>query len=98
MLQNAHFRDLELAIRELIDNAKLLGARDEDIRNALEFLPVDEFGVAWELIVDQIYEYQIPIDRDFYDLAETIAKKMKFPEERYSFLRELIMKEPMNRG
>lgn len=81
---------LEYLILKLIEKSRLLDARPEDIKIAREYLREGEYGLAWDQLVSQIYEYQINIDQYYYDLVEEIAQKMRIGENEYSFLKELI--------
>ncbi|UII31969.1 MafI family immunity protein [Fulvivirga ulvae] len=51
------------------------------------------YGKAFDTIITQLYEHDIEIDKEFYDLLESAAKKMKILEEDYSFMKELIRDE-----
>jgi len=82
--------ELKEIISLQINTAKALGARPEDIEIAQEYLREGEYGLAWDQLVSQMYEYQINIDQDYYDLVAEIAQKMRIGENEYSFLREVI--------
>jgi hypothetical protein len=82
--------ELEHLISLQIDKAIVLGARPEDIEIAREYLREGKYGLAWDQLVSQIYEYQINIDQDYYNPVEEIAQKMRIGEKEYNLLRELV--------
>ncbi|WP_166923964.1 MafI family immunity protein [Flavobacterium poyangense] len=77
-------------ILALLDTAKALGLYEVDLNNAKNLLYNREYGLAFDTIITQLYEYEIEIDQEFYNLIEVIAKRMDISEERYSFIKELI--------
>jgi hypothetical protein len=48
-----------------------------DISNIREYLEHDEWGLAYEILSDQLCEFDIPIRSDYYDRMESIGKLMK---------------------
>lgn len=81
---------LNSSLLALIESATTLGLGELDIKNAQDFIDHGEFGLAFDTIVVQMYEYDIEIDTDLYTLIETIATKMDLPLENYLFMKELI--------
>jgi hypothetical protein len=77
----------------LIDSAKIIGLPEEDINNAKEFLEHREYGLCFDTIIGQLYEYDIEINEELYEAISMIAYKMNFPFESYSFAKELIRSE-----
>jgi hypothetical protein len=77
-------------IKLLINKSRELGLSEKDINNSQELFENREYGLSFDLIVTQIYEYDLSIDEDFYLLVEQIAEDMEIPEEQYVFLKELI--------
>lgn len=74
----------------LIEAANDLGLAGGDINNSKEFLVNREYGLAFDTIVTQLYEYEIEIDSEFYALIVKVAQKMKISENGYSFMIELV--------
>jgi hypothetical protein len=74
----------------LIRGALELGLSNQDANNAMEYLEHNEYGVCFELIVIQLYEFNIQINRAFYLEVDNVAGKLEFPQENYSFLEKLI--------
>ncbi|WP_338767738.1 MafI family immunity protein [Bernardetia sp. ABR2-2B] len=77
-------------INSIINQAANLGLSNQNIIDAKELVEYNERGIALELIITQIYEYEIKINKLFYKDIERLAKKFKMEEEHYSFLVELI--------
>ena len=77
----------------LIKAAGELGLDDSDINNSIELVENREYGLAFDTIVTQLYEYEIEIDNGFYDVIAQSAHQMKIPESEYSFIKELIRAE-----
>lgn len=74
----------------LLDHAKTLGLQVEDSKNSKEFLDHGEFGLCFDTVITQLYEYDIEIDNEFYELVARIGNKMNLPVENYSFIKKLI--------
>ncbi|MFC0182994.1 hypothetical protein SAMN04515674_1303 [Pseudarcicella hirudinis] len=81
------------ALLRLIEIAKILGLDDRDLENAKEFLMHNEFGLCFDTIITQMYEYDIEIDNDFYESISKIGERMNLKQESYSFMKELIRDE-----
>jgi len=77
------------SLLKLIDEAKLLGLNDHDLNNAIDFLSHHEFGLCFETITAQMYEYGIEIDNNFYELIIKIGSGMNLEQDSYSFMKEL---------
>ena len=84
---------LEKLILALIDASSVLGLNENDLISSKELFFNKEYGLAFDTIITQLYEYEIEIDVEFYDLIESIAKKMNISEEEYSYMKELIRDE-----
>lgn len=77
-------------ITKLIKQAFELGLPAEDVENALINLEYNEPELAFDTVAEQMYEYDIKIDKSFYDLSLEICKVLKRDEQKYSFLKELL--------
>lgn len=80
-------------VSALIEAAKELGLGDVDINNSIELLENREYGLAFDTIITQLYEYEIEIDDEFYELIVKSAHSMKISEDEYSFMKELVRAE-----
>lgn len=78
------------SLLHLIDGAKILGLSNSDIQVAKDFLTFNELGLCFDTIITQMYEYDIEITIEYYDLISKVGKSMKIPSEEYSFMQELI--------
>jgi hypothetical protein len=77
-------------VSKLIDEASKIGLSSIDVNNAQELLEHKEYGLAFDTIITQLYEFEIEIEQDFYDLIVKNAQKMEISEKEYSFMKELI--------
>lgn len=75
----------------LIQRAAEFGLSEQDSNNAIEYLNYNEYGICLELIVTQLYEFDVQISREFYFEIDAAAKRLQLPEESYTFLQELII-------
>ena len=87
---NSEKRILNEHVQLLIDQAVVFGLPDQDVANAAELLEYNEFELAFDSLVEQLYEYSISINAEYYQLVKTSAEKMKLPEQSFIFLKELI--------
>lgn len=81
---------MKTLINALLNISKALGIKVDDLKNAKDFLDHHEYGLCFDTIVTQMYEYDIEIDNEFYQLINKIGKKLDMPLESYSFTQELI--------
>ncbi len=70
--------------------AESIGLRDEDANNAKDYIKHREYELSFEIIVEQLYEFDIEINKNFYDLALKVAENLDINEDRFIFLKELI--------
>lgn len=77
-------------IRTLLQAAELLGLSKSDLKNAYDFLKHNEYGLSFDTVITQLYEYEVEINEQFYTLVCKIAHEMNLPEESYNFIKELI--------
>lgn len=81
---------IESLLTNLINQAQDFGLSVGDVINAREFLSNHEYGLSFDTIITQIYEYDIPINSDYYDLISNIGQKLKIDSKEYKFVKELI--------
>lgn len=81
---------LEKALLKLIEIAKAVGLSEFDVNNATEYLINKEYGLSYDTIITQMYEYDLEIDNEIYLLISQIAKKMSIADSEYLFMNELI--------
>ena len=78
------------ALLKLIEIARMLGLKENDLKNAKDYLIHNEFGLCFDTLITQLYEYDIEIDVDLYESIDKIGKKMSLDQDSYSFMKELI--------
>jgi hypothetical protein len=74
----------------MLDKAKELGAGDYIIKYAEEYLEYNEDQLFFETLVTLIYEDEVIIDKEFFNLTCKVGKLLEIPEENYIFIKELI--------
>lgn len=77
-------------INEFIYQAYKLGLPAIDVENALTNLEYNESGLAFETVIEQMYEHSIKIDKGFYDSALEICEILKLDNQKYIYLKELF--------
>lgn len=77
----------------LIKEAKILGLPQRDLDSANDFLINHEYGLCYETVVTQLYEYDTAIDNKLYSLISKIAKDLGLSEDDYLFMKELVRAE-----
>jgi hypothetical protein len=81
---------IERLLETLIEKARVFGLPETDVRNAQEALEHFERGVCFDTVAVQLYEYSIPIDEEFVELAKKAMAEMDIDPKQYSFLEELV--------
>lgn len=82
-------KKIDEQIRNLLASATC-GLSDSDVKNASEFIDHNEFGVAFELICDQLYENESQISSELIADISRIAKLMQLEDNSWSFLKENV--------
>ncbi|WP_158288322.1 MafI family immunity protein [Mucilaginibacter psychrotolerans] len=84
------YRKLNRALKELISKAKETALPQKDITSAEEFVEYGEPLLALEQLVEQLFEFSIPISAELYDAVEQCGILMDMPADKYFYLKELI--------
>lgn len=84
------FKSKKKILSEYLNETKLLGLRLVDFNNAREFIDRNELGLAFDIVVEQLYEYDIKIEQAFYESTKNVADQLRIESTKYSFLEELI--------
>lgn len=79
-------------VKQLLVEAARLGLPARDTVIAQEYLDYAEWGLAFEHIVTQLFEYAIPLTANFYEQVEACAESMGIAPEKYSILLLLVKK------
>jgi len=80
----------------VVQNIRLLVSRfaselpSENATDALELLDHAEWGVAFDLICTQLYEYEIPVSKEQFALIEQTARMMDMDSTNWDYLKELV--------
>jgi hypothetical protein len=83
-------KDLKKNLKTLIDSTKALGLNQKDIDHSLEYLAYNEYGLCFDQIVTQLYEYDIEITLSVYQLIEEIGMLLDLSPSDYSHMKETI--------
>ena len=81
-------------IQQLLAEAVRLGLSTRDAANAQEMLEHNEWGVAFDIIVTQLFEYATPLTAAFYEQVEACADAMEISAQQYSILLLLVKAPP----
>lgn len=75
---------------QFIKQAQNFGLHDQDALNALDLLEHYEFGLCLDLVITQLYEYDIKINECFYKMISEICNIITIDFEKYLYMNELI--------
>jgi hypothetical protein len=89
-MRNQFDNEILSKIEILIGKAKEFGLPQMDVGNAEISLDYNEFEVSYDTVVEQLYEHNIIIDNEFYNLAMEICKILNLQKDKYQFLKEII--------
>lgn len=64
-----------------------------DAENVEEFIDHNEFGLAFETLCCQLYEYEIPISKDFYEKVVIYGESIEINSSEWLPLKELIIEK-----
>ena len=78
------------SLQLLIKIARLVGLNEQDIKSAEELLNHREYGLSFDTLITQIFEYNIEISNEIYELIIYIGHKLKLPEKNYLYMEELV--------
>lgn len=84
---------LRIRILNVLQKAAEYGLPEADFQIASELHNNFEHGLAFDHILTQLYEYEIPISSSFWEEIKGITRKMGIPEEEVSFMKELVRDE-----
>jgi hypothetical protein len=87
-MKNSQFHITKLI--ELLDGVKNRLPPD-DINNIVESIENNEFGLAYEILCTQLYEYNLQISSGFYEKIAFYGKLIETNPSIWAPLRELII-------
>ena len=82
--------DIEKEVKEILAKSKY-GLTEADIDNASDFIAHGEYGVALELISEQLYENEARVDADLLDSVQKTAFSMGLDKSSWAFLDESLL-------
>lgn len=62
----------------------------DEIKNIAGFIEHNEFGLAYETLCTQLYEYNMQISSEFYEKVSLCGKSMKIEPSTWLPLKELV--------
>lgn len=83
-------KQIEISLKRFLQEAKSLGLTGQDYEIAQEYLENREYGLCFDVVITQLYDYGKTISLSFYYLIEFLALEMKIPEEDYGYIKEMI--------
>lgn len=84
------FNNTKKELKNLLETSSRFEIRQKDLKDALEFLEHGEYELCFDTLVTQMYEYEVAINEDFYQLLCKVGNKLKLPSSRYLFMKELV--------
>ena len=78
--------NLSEQMKKLLKNASY-GLSESDIKNTMDFINHGEFGIAFELVCDQLFENEAPISTELLNEIQYIGTTMNFDEQTWAFLK-----------
>ena len=80
---------LETTLAEIVaDSGALLPA--ETAQEASDLIDNREYGVALELVCEQLYECSAPVTPQLYRLIESAARQMEMEAKSWAYVAELV--------
>lgn len=73
-----------------MQRAKVFGLPENDLANAQEMFEQNEFEGCFDVVATQLYEWDISIDLEFFELSNEITTILGIGHDQYSFLTKLI--------
>lgn len=78
---------ISIQILQLLEEVKLPAT---DIENITEFTEHNEYGLAYETLCTQLYEYSVPISSAYYEKISSLGPLMEINPSMWLSLKELI--------
>lgn len=86
-----HFQNLRNNLTDLIERIRNK-LPEKDINEALDLVERNEFGVGFELICTQLFEYDAKISAGIYLKIENLGRSMNLDESVWQMLKNQIGK------
>jgi phosphoenolpyruvate carboxylase len=85
----SHWCKLEKSMNLLFDRLEDV-LSSTDIKIAREYVEYNEFGIGFEHVCQQLFEYEIQISPEIFQEIESNGKSMELDEKTWSFLKILV--------
>ncbi len=72
-------------LRKILDDSRSK-LTDQNIEFITELIDAGEWGLALEVTCEQLYEYDMKVDPDLYELMDSTGKLMKMDSSKWDFL------------
>ena len=59
---------------------------EKDVSEALDLVKYNEFGVSFELICTQLFEYNVEVSSDVYQKIDSVGRSMNLDERIWKVL------------
>lgn len=86
---NIAMSEIEKELKEILEKSRF-GLTETDFNNANEFIKHGEYGVALELICDQLYENEAVINDALLNSIRGLANSMRLDNSCWDFLNESL--------
>ncbi|AMR25838.1 hypothetical protein A0257_01175 [Hymenobacter psoromatis] len=74
----------------VVAGAADLSLPQRDIQNAQGMADYDEYQLGFDIIVVQLFEFEVEINEPYYQLLEQTAGRLNIPASDYIFVKSLI--------
>jgi hypothetical protein len=81
---------LIISLNKVIIKAEQIGLPPTDLNVAKEYIDHNEFALALEHIVDQLFEFNIQINKEIYDAVVLTGGLMNMNETEFDTLKTLL--------
>lgn len=77
-------------LEDFISKAAILGLPNHDQEIVREYTACLEFDLSFNHVTERLYELDIQIDSEYYELAKQLAGLMQIDESEYNYLTEFF--------
>ena len=77
-------------MQEMVKGAEAFGLPKHDVNNALEMTKDRDYDIAFDIIVQQLYEHGIEINDEYFSIITKLAYILSIKKSEYGFVEKLI--------
>jgi hypothetical protein len=77
-------------LHDILLKARACGLQENDYQNALELIQEEENVLALELIMTQLFELKIKINRSLYEAMVNLGNKMGIDMTKWEMLKKIL--------